>query len=252
MREFESEGFRIIEYGDPRGVEYLVLSLPDLGLVGSITGLHLIRSLNLNPIVGIQSPPYMPPAVVVKDGKPGDPMRIYSGKGIGVLVTDVPLAPTGLYPLSRMVVDYAVKALRVKAVIGVTGIGSPARLKGESPKVYYAASAQAGDLAEASGVEPLREGILVGPYALILSEAQRVGLPALVLLAESYAEFPDPEAAAEAVKTLSRVTGVEVGVEALLEEAEVIKARLRELMRETRDVMARMGKGVEYRTPLVY
>ncbi|MMZ71367.1 hypothetical protein D1872_347220 [compost metagenome] len=64
--------------------------------------------------------------------------------------------------------------------------------------------------------------------------------------------MPDPEAAAVAVESVSKITGVDVNVSRLLEEAEKLKLRLKDLMKETRNVMAKMGKTYEYRPPLIY
>ena len=74
----------------------------------------------------------------------------------------------------------------------------------------------------------------------------------LMLMADSYIDIPDPEAAARIVEALSKILDIRVGVEKLMKEAELIKLRYKELMKETRNMMAKMGKGYEYRAPLLY
>ncbi|MEB3847244.1 MAG: PAC2 family protein, partial [Desulfurococcales archaeon] len=83
----ELGGFTYHLYGDYSGIEYLVLGLPDVGLVGAITGLHLIRELKMKDVVGIDSYTSMPPVVVIHNSEPMYPMRIYRHGNLGVLLT---------------------------------------------------------------------------------------------------------------------------------------------------------------------
>jgi len=41
-------------------------------------------------------------------------------------------------------------------------------------------------------------------------------------------------------------------VDDLLKEAEMIKLKMKELMRTTKDTMMKMGKGLEYQSPIIY
>lgn len=255
-REFLEEdigGFSFREYGELGRPKYLILGLPDIGLVGSISAMHIVRSLGMDDVVGVESYAFLPPVVVVSSGEPRYPMRIYRKNDLAVLVTDVPVSPAGIAPLAMSIVEFA-RRRGVELIVSVTGLGSPKRLQGGSPNLYWLASSPyAARVAEEAGLkEKLEEGILVGPYAIILKEAVRKMVNNLIIMIESYPEFPDPEAAAEAVKALTKITGVEVDVAKLLEEAEMLKLRLKSLMKETREALARMGKGFEYRPPLIY
>ena len=124
----------------------------------------------------------------------------------------------------------------------------------DKPKLYYmATTSRAKDLIEPIGdVEGFSDGILVGPMAVVVKEAVRSRLNAAILMADSYIDLPDPEAAAVVVEAIAKILGVSVSVEKLMKEAELIKLRYKELMKETRSMMAKMGKGYEYRAPLLY
>lgn len=250
--EEEINGFNYYMFDEPKGIDYLVVSLPDVGLVGSIAGLHLVRELEMTDIVGIDSYTALPPVVVIQNGEPKHPIRLYVGKGIGVVVTDVPIAPPALPMFAQSIVQFA-KMNGVKLILSVTGMGSPQRIEVEKPRLFTLAVGREAEI-EANRLNPnkIENGILVGPYALILKEAIRRRMPNLVLMVESFIDLPDPEAAAVAVEALSKITGVEVNVARLLEEAEKLKLRLKELMKETKNVMAKMGKTYEYRPPLIY
>ncbi len=251
--EEEIDGFLFREYGDLGRPKYLILGLPDVGLVGSIAAMHIVRERKLKDAVGVESYAFLPPVAVVVDGKPLHPMRIYSdGEDFAVLITDVPVAPPGVAPLGSAIVEYA-RRRGFEVIISVTGVGSPARLKGGEPRVYWLATpGPAEEIGSRLNAEKFENGIIAGPYAVVLKETVRRRMGNLLLLVESYVDFPDPEAAAAALQALGKAVGLEVSVEKLLEEAEHLRLRLRQFMKETREALNRLGKPLEYRTPLVY
>lgn len=251
--EEEINGFLFREYGDLGRPRYLLLGLPDVGLVGSIAAMHVVRERKLRDAVGVESYAFLPPVAVVVDGRPLHPMRIYTDGGeLAVLITDVPIAPPGVAPLGTAIVEYA-RRRGFEAIISVTGVGSPARLKGGEPRAYWLSTpGPSEELGSRTGAERFSNGIIAGPYAVVLKEAVRRRVGNLMILVESYIDFPDPEAAAEALRALSRATGYEVDVAKLLEEAEHLRLRLRQFMKETREALTRLGKPLEYRPPLVY
>ncbi|MEB3844989.1 MAG: proteasome assembly chaperone family protein [Desulfurococcales archaeon] len=251
-RMIEIDGFIFEEYGKP-DVKTLILGLPDVGLVGAIASLHIIRELKMQDTIGIDSPTMLPPVSVIMNGQPKLPMRIYSRDGIGVLVTDVPILPPGIPAFSSALVKYA-RSIGVERLISVTGLGNPARIEMEKPKLYAITNNdEAGrELLEGLGAESVNHGILVGPYALILKESRRVGLLNLVLMVDAFIDIPDPGAAAVAVEALNKILNLNVDVKKLLEEGDKIKLRLKELMNETKNMMAKMGKSYEYRPTLLY
>jgi len=99
-------------------------------------------------------------------------------------------------------------------------------------------------------VKVLESGIMVGPYALILRYCAEQGLPALVLSAQCFFAYPDPEAAAAVLSVLAGFLGLELDVEELLQKGEEIRLRARDIMRRTQRELARMRKTQEYDIPL--
>ena len=250
--EEEINGFLFRYTEPPGGLDYLIVGLPDVGLVGAIASLHIVREAGMKDKIGIDSYAAFPPVVVIQEGEPKHPVRVYVRDRIGVLVTDVPIAPPALAPFAQALVQFA-RLQGVRMLLSITGIGSPSRIEAEKPQLYYLASDRESEIeAGRLGAKRVPGGILVGPYALLLKESVRRGLSNLVLLVESFVDLPDPEAAAVAVEAVNKVTGLGVDTGKLLQEAEKIKLRLKELMRETKNVMARMGKGMEYRPPLIF
>ncbi len=251
--EEEINGFIYREYRPLGKPKFLIIGLPDVGLVGEIAAVHLIRSLGLVDSIGVDSYTMLPPVAVIKSGEGLCPLRIYSGGNLSVMVTDIALSPRAVVPLALSIVEFS-RLRGVEFLIGLTGVANPERAEIEKPKVYWLASTgEASNLiSKAPGVKRAEEGYIVGPYAIILKESIRRRVNTLIIMADSFLDLPDPEAAAEILKTLSYILGVEIPVEKLVEEGELVRLRMKELMKETRSALARIGKGYEYRAPIVY
>ncbi len=248
------DAFNFYEY-DLFRPETLMLALPDLGLVGAIAGLHLVRELKMRDVVGIDSYQALPPVAVIIEGKPKHPIRIYGSQDgrLGVVLSDVPLAPPAAIAFSVAIVKYA-RSRGVRNILSVTGLGNPSRYQFEKPNLYVLSNDEetAKKVSEITGAKQVPGGVLVGPYAIVLKEASRQGLVNTVLLVDSMVDIPDPEASIVAVEAISKLYGYKVDTKKLEEEADKIKLRLKELMKETKSLMARMGKGYEYRPTLMY
>jgi uncharacterized protein len=70
------------------------------------------------------------------------------------------------------------------------------------------------------------------------------------LLSQCFFNYPDPEAAAEVLKELAKVTGLKVDVSKLLDKGEEIRLRARDVMQRTQQEMSKMKKGQEYDIPM--
>jgi len=248
--EEELDGLLLMEYEEfeLRHPSFLVLGLPDTGLVGVISSNHLVETLKMREVAGIDFATMMPPVAVISNGDVRPPLRIFVHENLMALTAEAPVPPASVYPLAKMLVDYAMKR-GVDYIVSIVGVASPNRINIEKPRVYWIASNEkARRLVENAGIEGFLNGYLVGPYALILKNAIRARMPNLVLLADAYIEFPDPEAAAEVLALLSKITGIEIDTKKLLEQAEMIRLRLRGLMKQTRQTLAEMGGP----SPLMY
>jgi predicted ATP-grasp superfamily ATP-dependent carboligase len=96
----------------------------------------------------------------------------------------------------------------------------------------------------------MNEGYMVGPQALSMRVSIRQGVPAIAILAQSFYNYPDPQAAAIALKELSKISDVKVDVSKLLEKGEEIRLKARDIMKRTQQEMSRMKKSQEYDIPL--
>ncbi len=256
-RSLTYERLIIHEYFDPYEEpvpKYLILGLPDAGLVGSIATRYLTVNLGLKLVGEIDSPVYFPPVTVVHKQTPMSPLQLYmdNDRKYLVLLSEAPIPVNAIYPLAYAILEYS-REIGVEVIFSLSGIAVPNRLQISKPKVYWLASREElGKTLEEMKLEKLDEGFIVGPYAVILKEARRRGLNNIVLFAESFFDLPDPESAAEVLKVLSKIINIEVNVDKLLEEAEILKIQTRELMKQTKKAMTEMQKRYEMQMPLMY
>ena len=256
-REVVYDNIVIYEYYDPYASptpEYLILGLPDAGLVGSIASRYLVINKGFKLVGELDSPVYFPPVTVVHRSIPISPIQLYlsDDRKIMTLLSETPIPIHAIHPLIRTLIEYS-KDIGLKHIISLAGLAVPNRLQIEKPRVYWLASNDsAKDLVKDRDIEELKEGFVVGPYALLLKEARRRGVSNLVLFAESFLDIPDPESAAETLKILSSIIGVDIDLRKLLEEAELLKLKTRELMKQTKKAMSEMQKRYEMQMPLMY
>jgi uncharacterized protein len=248
MEPFE---LRFVEVKPLTAVKRVVIGLPDVGLVGLITVNHLITGLSADEVGYVESSTF-PPVVVVHEGEPKFPMRFFHKEGVVYLTSEIPIPASSIPLLARGLVEW-VKGKGSPLILSVSGVAVPNRLEIETPEVYGVASTpNAKRILIDAGVKPLEEGFMVGPHSQILMEAVQRKIDNLVLVAQSHYQYPDPGAAASAVSALNRILGLNVDVKTLLEQAEEIRLKMREVMHRTYRQMERMQKAQEQELPPMY
>ncbi|MBE9391689.1 proteasome assembly chaperone family protein [Fervidicoccus fontis] len=254
IREEEIGGILIQEYEEFKleSPSFLIVGFPDAGLVGGISLNHLIRELNPKEIAGIDIPRLNPPIAIIRKGEYHPPIRIFKKDNILFLVSEIPIPANTVQPLSYAILEYCMRR-RVDYVIGLTGIGSTERLNKEKPDVFIAYEGdQAKRMILINEGKVFDEGMLMGPFAIFLKEAKRFNLQSLIILAESFPDLPDPEAASVAVEYLSKILSIKISIDKLLEEAEYIRLRTKEIMKQTAKVMGQMGRSAEAQPGILY
>ena len=155
--------------------------------------------------------------------------------------------------MGQRIVEWA-KEKGAKLILSLSGLPEPNRLDLEKPRIYVLGSRPEVTemLAKQDGVSRFRDGFIAGIKGVILREAMRAGIDAAIILAQSHYNYPDPGAAGQVVSYLSRILNIEVDVKPLLESAEELKLRLRDLMRRTDQMMQGVQKSRELELPPVY
>jgi uncharacterized protein len=229
----------------------IVLGLPDTGLVGIIAAGQLIETLKLTEIGYVDSDRFQP-IVILHNGEVKNPFRIYHGDGMILIISEVPTQPNLVNELAKAIVDWS-QEKNARLVIALGAVPVPNRTSIDSPEVFSVRIGEkTADIVKKAGMKPLEEGILVGPVASLLWQCKKKNIPIISLLAQSFPDYPDPGAAAAVLESLSKIIGKKIDVKELMEKAQEIRVKTRDLMKQTGKTMQEMGKGREYEIPPLY
>jgi uncharacterized protein len=230
---------------------YCVVGFPDVGLVSSIALGHAVLEAKMAEFGHLKSDDF-PPVIVVHDGAPKPPMRLYRRNSVVSVVSEIPVDFNFITPITRSLVDW-VKSKHVELLVTTSGIAVPNRLEIDVPEVYgVASSPDVRKIMDSAGVKALDEGFVAGLHAALMKESLEKRVPCLILLAQSHLKFPDPGAAASLIDALNRLVGLDVDTKELLVHEDEVRLRLRALMQRTQEHMQQVKKGQEQEIPLLY
>ena len=246
----ESKEPMIIETEKIGELKYALLGLPGPGLVGTIALGYAIQSKNMKE-VGYVVPRALPPVLVIHNGEPKSPVRLYINNDFVALISETPVPLKTYRELAAQIVGWAAQK-KIQLLISLAGIGVQDRVEVSKPQVFgIGGTADVRDLLKFRGFPLLEEGFVAGPQAIVLDECIDKKMPVAVLLAQSHPNFPDPAAAASMLERLNQAFGFNVDLKRLAEEAEEFKIRLRELMQRTQQSMSSV-KSQEGELPALY
>ncbi|MGC9345821.1 MAG: PAC2 family protein, partial [Candidatus Bathyarchaeales archaeon] len=86
-----SEEAKIIERKDVPHGAVMLFGFPDVGLVGVIAASHIISELNLTEVAYMDSR-LLPPLIVLHEGLPHSPVRIFGNHGILLAVSETAIS----------------------------------------------------------------------------------------------------------------------------------------------------------------
>ncbi len=241
-----------IDFPEPPNV---LIGVPDVGLVGIISASHLVTIFeDLREYAHVESSLF-PPVVVVHKGKPSPPIRIYASTKdtpLLLIVSEIPIPPDSIHELSEALVNW-LEQKNPNYIISLGGVGVPNRLEIEKPLVFAIGSNEkAESIINEKKIEIFEEGMIIGPYAALMHCFQKRDMINIALLAQSHMKYPDPGAAASILEAVGTILDVEIDIDALLQRAEEIRLRTRDLMRDTGRTMDQMQKEREYQVPAFY
>lgn len=212
----------------------LIEGLPGIGFVANIATLHLIQELGAKPLAEIRSSAFEGVAITAENGKVRFPTNTFyyhkrrnGGRDLILLYGNTQaLTPSGQYELCGCILDIA-KGLGCRYVITLGGLKREQRVN--APKVYCAAS-DPETLKEALnlGVEVI-EGRIFGIAGLLIGLSQLRDMKGLCLLAETPGDYPDSEAAREALKLVCRMLDLKMDFSRLDLAAEATRDTLKSL-----------------------
>lgn len=247
------EIIEIIELEPIVGEDFILIEgFPDVGLVGTISTSYLAEKLEMVEVGYVESDE-LPPIVSVRNGKILDLIRIYRRGNLMVFISEIPIPLTLIKPLSQKIIEWAISK-KARMIVSLTGIPEPTRLNIDIPKVYVLGSTKRAleEALKVEGVEKFTDGYIAGIKGMIVKESFKKNFDALLVLSQAHFNYPDPGSAAQVLIYLSKLFSITLDVGPLLESAEELKLRLRDLMRRTNQAMQDVQKSRELELPAVY
>ncbi|TSD13957.1 proteasome assembly chaperone family protein [Haloglomus irregulare] len=213
----------------------LVEGLPGAGLVGKIAADHLVETFDMTHVGGVYCDGI--PDVAVYHGNDSallPPVRLYGDaeRELLVLQSDVPVSPEEADCFADCITEF----IGNHDITPLYLSGLPEEKNG-SPELYGIATTSADARLDEAGIVPPRVGGMVsGPTGALLATAREVDLPAIGLVAETDARFPDPESARTVITGgIEPLTGIDVDTGELVEHAEDIREAREQLAQRMED-----------------
>ena len=230
---------------------YLVIGLPDVGLVGLIASTYLAEKSGLKDL-GYMDSPKLPPVIPLHRGDPKFPIRIMNSSNLTILFSEIAIPSQLMYPLTLKIIELA-DILNARKIILLGGMAVPNRMELEKPSVYgIGITKEDKELLKSNNVKLLEEGFIAGIYAQLIKELIKKNKPTIALFGECYIAYPDPGAAATVLEVFSRIFNYQLDLKPLFEQAEELRLKLKDLMKKTLATLRQTGKDYEQSLPLLY
>ena len=221
----------------------LLSSIPDTGLIGFISSIHVTQETKME-LLGYVDAPWIPPIVSVYNGRPYPPVRIYGNEKLCILFSEVPLQNELWGKFSNLLIKLS-REISATTLIGVTGLPNPKRQEITDLRVFSVFTDEG--LKEKYAAEIVDfAGVMAGPYASMLQYTLKNKVPSIVYLVDSYPNYPDPEAEAVIVGLIGEIIEEEIDTKNLLEKGAELRIKARQLAMETqmkhREAQAMTGR----------
>jgi len=205
----------------------IIEGFPGFGLVGTITTEFLIDHLETE-MIGKITMDELPPMVAIHESKVVEPMGIFYNKKYNLVILHVISPVTGIeWKISKALLQLA-KTLKAKEIVSIEGVGSVNVGKVNPRTFYYSNASKNIKKFSKIGIEPLREGIIMGVTGTVLVSMEKI--PLSCIFAETHTELPDSKAAARVIETLDKYLGLKVDYKPLLKQAEIFENKIKGIL----------------------
>lgn len=209
-----------------------IVGFPSVGMVGSITGSFLVKTLKMEVMGALLHDDY-PPVAVIRDGQAQPAVRIYGGERVcepggvcsqvGVVTSELPLSSSMAHQTARAILEFCRhnKSRQIVTIEGINAAEEP-----EDDTVYgVGSSSKMKKMLKRLKVEPIENGMVGGLSGALLAEGSLANFDVMCLLGEVFAEnIPDARAAARVVGVLAKMLPeLSLDPKPLLEEAQKIE-----------------------------
>ncbi|MFH1256243.1 MAG: PAC2 family protein [Candidatus Diapherotrites archaeon] len=226
----------------------LIEGFPGMGLVGTIAAKYLVEKMKFRECGYIDSNAFVP-IIRIHKGVPVRPSRIYVNdeQKLAVLISEQIIPRNFTDYFARAMVEWTLQK-GVKRVISLAGIHTDAPDGAKKQLIYgIAANEKSKEMLKKHELEIIEDGITTGVTALILMDFKATDLEAISIMG-NVKIAADYEAAAELLKKLNEIIGLEINIEPLLKEAKETEKELLKQMQRVRETHETVNR-LESKTP---
>ena len=234
--EHEFKGYALVlqEGADPRTGGVAIAGFTTAGMVGVIAASHIIKTLKMRQLGTVLNAEF-PAVALIHNEVPKHPVRVYQGDGVGVFTSENQFKNEHDIMFASTVLEWFTKGGFDRLIIidGLVDTGNVA-----SGQLFGVGSSEsARRRLRDAGIEPIQQGIVAGITGFLLGEGDRLGIDVTALLAEASSLYPDARAAALAVEAIGDLTGLEIPLSELLENAQTIESSVQEVIENSRTML---------------
>lgn len=220
---------------DPTTGGVAICGFSTVGMVGVIAATHMISQLKLNQLGSVLNAEF-PAMALIHHEVPKHPVRVYQGNGIGVFTAEIRFGPERDILFANTVMDWFTKGGFDQLII-IDGIARENLDDREG--TMYGVSASKGGRArlKSAGIDPVTQGVVAGIAGYLIAEGDRLGLDITAILTDCNPMYPDARAAALAIEAVSELTGLDIPLSSLLEDARRIEDSVREVFENSQTML---------------
>ena len=223
------------EGADPETGGVAICGFSTVGMVGVIAASHIISSLGLDHL-GTVLNKHFPAIALVHDEVPKHPVRVYQGKGVGVFTSEIQFPAEHDVEFANTVLDWYTRGGFERLII-VDGLVRQEKTTGNGGLYGIGSIKQSRQRLADHEIEKIQQGVIAGIAGHLLSEGDRRGLDITALLAECNPMYPDARAAALAVEAIADLTGMEIPLSGLIEDARKIEDSVKEVFEKAQTML---------------
>ncbi|VVB77368.1 PAC2 family protein [uncultured archaeon] len=217
----------------------LIEGFPGIGLVGPMAASYMIEKLGMD-YIGYVASDFFPPIAAVHEGTPMHTARISKDakNKLGIIFSEFTIPTNAVYQLGDETISF-IRKYGLQRVISIGGM--PSSKQDEVPYVITSDPALL-KKASAQGIKQIKEGVIAGVSAVLLTSAVELGIPTMNLLVQVNPEIMNPKYAETAIQGLHKLIGLEIDLSELQKETKEVEAKVRELLKKAKDSKERYQK----------
>lgn len=212
----------------------LILGIPGPGLIGTMSTTYIVNALKMKLIGEIENSPAS--IVFIDNGQIVGPVRIYQKGKIFAILSDIPIDYDNAIGFIESVMGFS-KKHNIDLIIFTSGIHVPER-NISNLKTYGLGTYEKLDkLLYDNEIPKFLSGVISGPDATILTQLKNSTIPTIVLHTECNYFFPDPDAAMQTIRIVSRIIKTKIDLTEFKRQIDYLRLQNRQLMEDTLNVL---------------